>query len=46
MRQSQPTDMTFKVVAHLHRIDMKQASACIGCDWLISNGMSKDDVER
>ena len=41
-----PLTWPFELVAHLHRSDMKQTSVCIGCDWLISNSKSKDDVER
>ena len=41
-----PLMWPFKHVAHLHRRDMKQTSACIVCDWLISNSPPKDDVER
>ena len=32
--------------AHLHRSDLKQTPACIGCDWLTSNSMSNVDVKR
>ena len=36
----------FECVACLHASDMKQTPACIGCDLLITNSMSKDDIER
>ena len=41
-----PLAWPFELVAHLHRSDMNQTLACIGCDWLISNSTSKDDVVR
>ena len=36
--------MTFELVAHLHRIDMKQTLVFSRCDWLILNSMSKDEL--
>ena len=41
-----PLTCHFELLAHLHRSEMKQTSACIGCDWLILNSTLKDDVER
>ena len=36
-----------ELVAHSRRSDIKQTPICIGCNWLISNSMSKKmDVKR
>ena len=42
IHQSQPISMTFELVAHLPRIDMKQTQVCSVCDWLISKSTLKD----